>query len=89
MKKQVKEEVKKEEPVIYIGPTIPNRIKQYTVYKGVPASVEELKKEIPELKHLFVNVSKLNESKAKLSDETSYLSVIYNTVASHTQGGIR
>lgn len=70
-----------QEPIIYIGPTIPNRINQYALFSdGLPRFVDELKQEVKGIEHLFKGVSKMNEAKAKLEDKTSYLSVIYADV---------
>lgn len=71
-------------PYIYIGPTIRNKIKQYTVYTGgTPKALIELTKEVPAIGALFVSVDKLQEAKQELMDKTSVLSVMYEHVVSY------
>lgn len=73
-------EVRQQESIIYIGPTIPNRIAKYALFcGGRPKIIGELK-EVTGIEHLFVDVSDLNAAKEKLKDKTNYLSVIYDAV---------
>lgn len=77
-----KEVVKMQEPIIYVGPTIANKINRYALFSnGLPKFVEDLKQETKGFEHLLVGVSKLNEAKEMLKDKTSYLSNIYVEVA--------
>lgn len=82
LKVESKEVEQTKEPIIYVGPTIQNKIVQYALFSnGLPKFVEDLKQETKGFEHLLVGVSKLNEAKEMLKDKTSYLSNIYAEVA--------
>lgn len=87
-KEEIKATIENAEPVIYIGPSIPNRIAKHALYRGeTPQYIKKLKAEIKGLEHLFVKVSSLKDANEKLNDKTSYLSVIYAQVAN--QKGVK
>jgi hypothetical protein len=56
-------------PVIYIGPNLPGgRMSAFTVYKnGLPAYVEQLKTETPEIGRLIVPVRNLAQARQRLA----------------------
>ena len=56
-------------PQVYIGPNLPGgTLSSFTVFKnGVPAHVEQLVAQTPELADLFVPVSRLAESRRRLA----------------------
>lgn len=66
-----------QEPVVYVGPKIEG-LKQNTTYiKGIPKVAEDIIKEKPLVKKLFVKVSEVAQAKKQLSQENSALSVVY------------
>jgi hypothetical protein len=57
------------EPTVYIGPNLPGgTLASFTVFKnGLPARVQEMKKQTPELAHLFVPVPDLGAARRRLA----------------------
>lgn len=55
-------------PQVYIGPNLPGgMLSSFTVFKnGLPAHVQEMVRQTPELADLFVPVSRLAEARRKL-----------------------
>lgn len=68
------------EPVVYVGPKIAGLKKNTTYIKGIPKSAEDIIKEKPLIKNLFIKVSEIAEAKKQLADENSALSIIYRKV---------
>lgn len=68
-------------PVVYIGPKIGGLKKNTTYVKGIPKAADEIIKEKPAIKKLFVKVSEVADAKKQLSQENSALSIIYRKVA--------
>ena len=77
---KTKKTTKKEdtrEPVVYIGPDIPD-VKQYTVFNnGLPATLVQRIADRPFLNSLIVPVTKLAQANVELAKEGSALNVLY------------
>lgn len=89
---KVTQEVKKsaekttQEPVVYVGPKIAGVKRNTTYIKGIPKVAEDIIKEIPLIKKLFVKVSEIAEAKKQLSQENSALSIVYRKVEEQQKG---
>ncbi len=89
-KKSTKKENTKEstcEPVVYIGPDIPD-VKQYTVFNnGLPATLVQKIADRPFFDSLVVPVTRLAQTNADLAKEGSALNVIYKKACMEDQRG--
>lgn len=84
MEKEFEKEGTDNVPFVYVGPTVRNKIKQYTVYiGGAPKILTELIEQVPAINALFVSVDKLQECKKQLQDKASVLSVMYQHVENY------
>ena len=73
------------EPVIYCGPTLPKKLISMTIYRGgLPANIEALAKEIPEIRKMIVPVTRLNEMRTKIdtpgTEENRLYQVLYQEI---------
>ena len=75
-----KKEPKIQEPIFYIGPSIPDYgLSRNMCFKvGVPKHLLPLAEECPAIGHLFVPVSKLAAATKKLRDSSSVESARFN-----------
>lgn len=75
--KKVAKKEKIQEPVVYIGPDIPDA-KQYTVFNnGLPESLKKRITEKPFFNALFVPVMELAQAQKELAKAGSALNVLY------------
>lgn len=66
---------------VYCGPTIPGVAKQFTFYRdGLPAALEDAKKETPALGGLIVPLEELPEAMRQLCMGTGSIFTLYKTV---------
>ncbi len=89
-KKYTKKENTKEitrEPVVYIGPDIPD-VKQYTVFNnGLPAILIQKIADKPFFNSLVVPVTKLAQANVDLAKEGSALNVLYKKACAEDRKG--
>ncbi|MDE6925406.1 MAG: hypothetical protein K2O97_05665 [Acetatifactor sp.] len=85
-KKMARKE-KTQEPVVYIGPDIPD-VKQYTVFNnGLPAVLAQRIVEKPFFNSLIVPVTRLAQANAELARKGSALEVLYKKACVGDQRG--
>ncbi len=76
-KAAAKEEMQKQEIVVYIGPDI-SGAKQYTVFNnGLPDVLKKKIQEQPFFRSLIVPVEKLAQANMELAKEGSVLNILY------------
>lgn len=89
-KKSMKKENTKEnmrEPMVYIGPDIPD-VKQYTVFNnGLPATLVQKIADKPFFNSLVVPATRLAQANAELAKEGSALKAIYKKACMKDQKG--
>ena len=70
------------ENIMYIGPTIPGTLRKSTVYSEgkLPVKAEQMVRDYPPMKKLFVKLDKAADAIAQL-DKQSALSSIYAQVS--------
>jgi hypothetical protein len=84
--KKEKKAAKKEETLMYIGPTIPNVVSKNTVFNnGLPDALEKKKEEMPVLAQLIVPVESLSEARKNLAKSNSAIGTCYQQVLSDLQ----
>lgn len=97
MEKDVKKSVKDKkgksevspEPIIYIGDNLGLELRKDTVFiGGIPERFNKYFESVPEIKHLFVPLDKLVESKVKLQDSTSIECLSNQAVQEYLRKGV-
>lgn len=77
--KNVKKETLTSKAVVYIGPTIPGKLVKDTSFtKGIPVVAKKIIEKNPFMKEMFVELNRISDTKKKLADKNSALSIIYN-----------
>ncbi|MCL6456493.1 MAG: hypothetical protein K6T85_00660 [Gorillibacterium sp.] len=73
------QEVMQQEPLIYVGPSLPNGLAtKYTTFSnGIPVHLSIHFEKCPAFKQLFIPVRRLAETEKRLNDATSAESVFY------------
>ncbi|MCI7097823.1 MAG: hypothetical protein MR966_02705 [Lachnospiraceae bacterium] len=67
------EEVKREEKIMYVGPTIPGLAVQNCVYTKMPEAFEIARKEMPELANLCIPIMKYPEAEKMIRERNGYI----------------
>lgn len=66
------------EPVVYIGPDYPGKLRKNTTYlNGMPAIAKEIAKKNSVIEKLFVPVSKVADAKQQINVKNSALYIMY------------
>ena len=79
-KKQEKTKEKKQ-PVMYVGPTIPNVGIQNRVYTEMPEAAVEESQKTPEIKNLFIQVAKYPQANKMLREKNGYIYEAFKKLA--------
>lgn len=75
---EAEKEVKKEpEKLMYVGPTIPGIGIQNRVYTEIPEDAEEVCKEVPEMRNLFIPIIKYPAAEQMLRTGKGYITSAY------------
>ena len=69
---------KAQEPLMYVGPTIPGIATQNVVYTEIPAGAQAAFKNIPEMKNLFIPVLDYPLSDRMLREKKGYVFSAFN-----------
>ena len=66
-------EIKAQEPLIYVGPTIPGIAIQNTVYEPIPEAAREAAKGLPVFLDLFIPIMKYPDAELQIRKKTGRL----------------
>jgi hypothetical protein len=72
----VKEE-KPQEPLMYVGPTIPGVAIQNVVYTDIPEGAKNACKEVPQMRNLFLPVKQYPMAAQMLRERSGFVYVAY------------
>lgn len=79
LQKKIKNIEKK--TVVYLGPSIPNIVAENSIFRGeLPEKIQNIQKELPVIKILFVPIEKLIAAKKELTENNSAKAICYNKV---------
>lgn len=82
------DEIKAQEPLMYVGPTIPGIAIQNTVYEPIPEAAREAAKGLPVLLDLFVPIRRYPDAERQLRDKTGrFYSAFTKAFALKNKGG--
>lgn len=65
------------EPMMYVGPTIPGVAIQNTVYTEMPEALEEAQKECPEFGNLYLPIMKYAMAEQMIRKKSGYIYTAY------------
>ena len=81
-------EIKAQEPLMYVGPTIPGIAIQNTVYEPIPEAAREAAKGLPVFLDLFVPIRRYPDVERQLRDKTGrFYSAFVKAFALKNKGG--
>ena len=81
-------EIKAQEPLMYVGPTIPGIATQNTVYDPIPEAAREAAKGLPVLLDLFVPIRRYPDAERQLRDKTGrFYSAFIKAFSLKNKGG--
>lgn len=81
-------EIKAQEPLMYVGPTIPGIAIQNTVYEQIPEAAREAAKGFPVFLDLFVPIRRYPDVERQLRDKTGrFYSAFVKAFALKNKGG--
>lgn len=72
------EEKKEQEPVMYVGPTIPGIAIQNRVYTEIPAGAQDAFKKMPELRNLFLQIEQYPMAAQMLREKKGFVYSAFN-----------
>lgn len=77
---------KKEEPIVYCGPSVRGVARQYTVYAGnIPGELEAFMKAHPAAKGLLVRVSRFAQVRSNLGKSGTAEAILYQKIKSELE----
>lgn len=83
-----KAEIKAQEPLMYVGPTIPGIAIQNTVYEPIPEAAREAAKGLPVFLDLFVPIRRYPDAERQIRDKTGrFYSAFIKAFALKNKGG--
>lgn len=65
------------EPMMYVGPTIPGVAIQNTVYAGMPEALKEAQKDCPEFGNLYLPIMKCAMAEQMIRKKNGYIYAAY------------
>lgn len=81
-------EIKTQEPLMYVGPTIPGIATQNTVYEPIPEAAREAAKGLPVFLDLFVPIRRYPDVEQQLRDKTGrFYSAFIKAFSLKNKGG--
>lgn len=84
--KAAKKRAEKKEPLMYVGPTVPDIGIQNRVYTKIPDSAEKLSERIPEIRLLFIPVKHYPIANRMLREGGGYIYSAYLKAAEMRKG---
>lgn len=82
----VKQQTKREDAVIYLGPPIMGVVMPGTVFKnGLTPQLQEVVKELPALSRLLVAMGNVQRARKDLRDPQSAVSICYQSVLDYVK----
>ena len=79
---------KKQEPVVYCGPTIPRIAHSFTSYAEIPKALAALAEKCPAIAALTVPVSEMAETRRALKTPGTKEAILFVHINKYIQGGI-
>lgn len=81
------EETNEQEPLMYVGPTIPGIAIQNVVYTEIPKAAAAVCKEVPEIRNLFIQITKYPAAEQMLRTRKGYIYSAYEKALNYKEEG--
>ncbi len=78
---------KKQQPFMYVGPTIPGVAIQNRVYTEAPEALNEVKKAVPEFANLCIPVIQYANAERMIRERKGYIYSAYTKALQYREGG--
>lgn len=85
--KTAAEETNEQEPLMYVGPTIPGFAIQNVVYTEIPKAAAEACKDVPEMRNLFIPILKYPAAEQMLRTRKGYIYSAYRKALNYKEEG--